>query len=338
MNNRPRIGVLLLNLGTPDSPKVLDVAKYLYEFLSDERVIDIHPIARFLLVGGIIVPFRSPKSAKAYKELWALNQGISPLLKYTAVQAELLQKALGDDYVVEYAMRYQSPSIESAVARLAKQNLDHWIILPLFPQYASASTGSAIAKTLEVISKRWVIPSLRIVSDFFAHPLYIQAFAERGKNWQQYDHILFSYHGLPIRQLDKVYEEGLCADRDCAHEINAENHYCYAAQCHATTRALAEKLGIPKEKYTTVFQSRLGKEPWMEPYAEETIHKLAKTENCNKVLVFSPAFVSDCLETEIEIGMEYKEIFTHENKVLDLVTSLNDSDIFIQCLVDLVKK
>ena len=328
----------MVNLGTPDAPDFFSVARYLTQFLNDKRVIDIPAFFRFLLVNLIIVPFRSRKSSKAYQRLWKKNNGVSPLLKYGLIQQQQLQEKLGQDYTVELAMRYQNPSLTSVLERMQKVNYQKIIILPLFPQYASASGGSAIEETLRIIQKWWVIPTLEVISDFYDHPLYIEAMAEKAKNFDfnQYDQILFSYHGLPIRQLDKTYAKGLCADHPCETEINAENRFCYVAQCYATTRSLAKKLNIPEDKYQVVFQSRLGKEPWTEPFAEDVVIQLAKS-GLKKVLFFSPAFVSDCLETELEIAEEYLEIFQeYGGEHLDLVPSLNDSTRLTACLQDLV--
>ena len=198
-------GVLLINLGTPDSPAVSDVRKYLNEFLMDPRVIDVNPVLRTFLVKGIIVPFRSPKSAKLYKEIWDDKTG-SPLLHYSLLQRDLLQQSLGDEYQVELAMRYQSPSIESALNKLKDALVDSIKIIPLFPQYASASTGSVYEKVLDIVRKWPTSPNLSIENSFHDNELMIQTFADNGKKYdpETYDHILFSFHGLPQRQLIKA--------------------------------------------------------------------------------------------------------------------------------------
>lgn len=332
----PRIGVLLINLGTPDSPSVSDVRKYLFEFLNDPRVIDINPIGRFFLVNFIIVPFRAFKSAKIYKELWTENG--SPILIYGESVKEKLQKELGEQFKVELAMRYQNPSLDDVLAKMKKKNYHRIIVLPLFPQYASASTGSAIDKAMKIISKWWVIPELRIISQFYDDEGYINSVVEQGKkhNIYNYDHILFSYHGLPVRQVDKVYENGKpCADHNCENEITEDNKYCYKAVCYATTRMIAERLSIPKEKYTVCFQSRLDKD-WLEPFSDKVVIEQAK-KGAKKLLVFSPAFVADCLETTIEIGAEYQELFEkHGGEKVQLVESLNDHPVWIDALKKMV--
>ncbi|MDG1346611.1 MAG: ferrochelatase, partial [Crocinitomicaceae bacterium] len=209
--SKKKTGVLLIQLGTPDSPKTRDVRIYLREFLNDPRVIDIPWLPRKLLVNGIIVPFRAPKSAKIYQELWDLTEdGVSPLLTHTEKVKELLQDRLKNDNVtVEMAMRYQNPSMDSVLARMKTANYDEIIILPFFPQYASASTGSAVEKAMDIIRKWWVIPDVKIISQFYDNEGYLDSIVERTKEFdvKSYDHILFSYHGLPERQVDKVYEE-----------------------------------------------------------------------------------------------------------------------------------
>jgi len=330
-----KTGVLLVNLGTPDSPKPKDVGPYLSQFLNDPRVIDIPWLLRKILVNLIIVPFRTRKSAKVYQELWTADG--SPLLIYSNKAKDLLQQELGDGYDVYLAMRYKNPSIPDVLEQMKKKNYGKIIVLPMFPQYASASTGSALEEVMRVVMKWWVIPELSMISQYFDHPTYIEAFVERGKKYpfQEYDHVLFSYHGLPQRQLDKVYNEGLCDDRDCEHELTDENHYCYKATCYSTSRAIAAKLGIPQEKYTVCFQSRLDN-GWVKPYSDEVVRECAK-KGMKKILVFSPAFTADCLETIIEIGEEYQEIFEeHGGEKVQLVESLNDHPLWIQCMKELV--
>ena len=330
-----KTGVLLINLGTPDSPSVGHVRSYLSQFLNDPRVIDIPWLLRKMLVNLIIVPFRAPKSAKVYKKLWT-DQG-SPLLYYSEKVKQLLQSELGTDYEVHLAMRYKNPSIPDVLEQMRKRNYDKITVVTMFPQYASASTGSAIEEVLRIVQKWWVIPDLKVVSQYYDHPLYIDAFVERGRkyNFAAYDHVLFSYHGLPERQLDKVYEQGLCRDKDCNHLITNENKFCYKATCYATTRLLAAKLNIPAEKYTVCFQSRLD-EGWVKPYSDKVVIECAK-KGMKKLLVFSPAFTADCLETIIEIGEEYQELFhEHGGEKVQLVESLNDHPVWVQCLKSLV--
>ncbi|MCG3164442.1 MAG: Ferrochelatase [Bacteroidia bacterium] len=332
-----KTGVLLINLGTPDSPSVSDVRKYLFQFLNDPRVIDIPWLARTLLVNLIIVPFRAPKSAKIYKELWT-EKG-SPLLIYGNELKEKVQTELGTEYTVELAMRYQKPSIESVLEKMRKENYKKIVIVPLYPQYASSSTGSTLELVLKEISKWYVIPELKIVSQFFDNEGYINAFVERGKQYnpEEYEHVIFSFHGLPVRQVDKVYEDSKpCSDHNCENEISDDNYYCYKASSFATAKAIAERLNIPKAKYTVSFQSRLD-EKWLEPFSDKVVEQKAK-EGIKKLLVFSPAFVADCLETTIEIGHEYSEIFkSNGGENLQLVESLNAHPIWVNTIAGMVK-
>lgn len=346
-----KTGILLINLGTPDSPKTSDVRKYLTEFLNDPRVIDISAVGRFFLVNGIIVPFRAPKSAKIYKELWAMWNNESPLLTYGNKLKELVQQKFeGQHVTVELAMRYQNPSLDSVLERMQKAAYDEIIIFPLFPHYASSSTGSAVEKAMNIIRKWWVIPEVKIVSAFFDHPGYIQSFAEQARKYLpagggakpgdlgEYDHVLFSYHGLPERQIEKVHPSFTCANCKCPEKYNQSQPLCYRNECYQTTRLIAEKLGIPKEKYTVAFQSRLGKTPWLTPYSDKVIEELAK-KGAKKVLAFSPAFIADCLETSIEIGHEYQGIFTaHGGEKVQLVESLNDSGTWVDTVYSIIRE
>jgi ferrochelatase len=338
MNNK-KTGVLLIQLGTPDSPAVSDVRRYLTQFLNDPRVIDIPWLPRKLLVNGIIVPFRAPKSAKIYKELWEHGNGKSPLLTYTEVVKKLVQERFDVNEVkIEMAMRYQNPSLDMVLERMRKANYDQLILIPLFPQYASASSGSAIEKAMDIIRKWWVIPELKIVSQFWENEGYIDSIVERAKafDWKTYDHVLFSYHGLPERQVDKVYEgSDLCADQPCETTINEQNKFCYKATSYATTRLISKKLGIPESHYTVCFQSRLDKK-WLTPFSDKVVETWAK-KGAKRLLVFSPAFVADCLETIIEIGSEYQEIFQeYGGEKVQLVPSSNDHPRFIDCITQLV--
>lgn len=333
---KPKTGVLLINLGTPDSPSVSDVRKYLFQFLNDPRVIDIPYLSRKLLVNLLIVPFRAPKSAKVYQKLWT-DKG-SPLLYLSGQAQALLQAELGDEYDVHLAMRYGNPSIPDVLARMQKLNFSQIIVLPMFPQYAAASTGSALEEVMRIVNKWWVIPDIRLISQYFDHPLYIRAFVERASQYKlaDFDHVLFSYHGLPERQLDKVHHTGNCASNGCETDVTAENKFCYRAGCYATTRLIASGLGLSADKYTVCFQSRLD-EGWVKPYSDVVIREFAE-KGMKRLLVLSPAFTADCLETIIEIGHEYQELFqSHGGEKVQLVESLNDHPTWIQCMKDLVQ-
>lgn len=332
-------GILLVNLGTPDTPSVPDVKRYLDQFLMDGRVLDIPYFQRALLVKGAIVPKRGPQSAKLYSEIWDPETG-SPLMHYSLVQQKMLQEALGEEYHVALAMRYQNPSIASALAELEKIPLESLRIIPLFPQYASATTGSIMEEVMRIMQKWNSFPSISILGDFYNHPTMIEVFADHAAQFDlnHFDHILFSYHGLPISQLQPHCMQS-CTHHDeqdpCRTQMSGENRYCYVGQCFETTRLIADRLALPKEKYSVCFQSRLGKTPWIQPYTSDMLKSLAD-QGKKRLLVLCPAFVADCIETIHEIGVEYAEEFEemggHEVK---LVPSLNDDPKWIQALVNM---
>lgn len=331
-------GILLVNLGTPDSPSTADVRKYLDEFLMDGRVLDVNPILRTILVKGVIVPFRGPKSAKIYKKLWT-EEG-SPLLVYSKRVHQAVAEKMGDDYMVELAMRYQSPSIPDALERLKQAKVDSIRVIPLFPQYASASTGSVHDKVMEIVGKWQAIPDISFVNNFYEHPGMIDVFVNHGAKYlsEGWDHILFSFHGLPQRHMRKVDVSGVhCLKaKDCCKTITENNKFCYTAQCNRTAQLIAEKLEIAEDKYTICYQSRLGRDPWVQPYTSEVLKDLA-AKGVKRLLVFCPAFVSDCLETTIEVSEEYAEEFEAlGGEKVQLVESLNDDPAWVDALIDII--
>lgn len=330
-----KTAVVLINLGTPDSPKTGDVRRYLFQFLNDARVIDIPWMLRKLLVNLIIVPFRAPKSAKLYEKLWTKDG--SPLVIYGNKAKHLLQNELGDDYDVHLAMRYQNPGLPEVLEQVRKENPKKIICVPMYPHYASSSSGSTVEEIMRIMKNWYVFPDIRITGQFYDHPGFIDTICDNAKKHDlgHFEHFLFSYHGLPVRQVDKVYDEGPCSDKHCEEEITEENLHCYKATCYATTRLIATQLGLKPEQYTVAFQSRLDKN-WLEPFSDKVVEELAKN-GTKKLLVFSPAFVSDCLETTIEIKDEYEEIFLENGgEQLELVESLNDHPKWIDTLKDIV--
>ncbi|CAM3423890.1 ferrochelatase [Pontibacter korlensis] len=337
MYNLSKTGVLLINQGTPDSPAVADVRKYLREFLMDARVLDIPFLNRWMLVNLIIAPTRAPKSAKVYQELWT-PQG-SPLKVYGYEVAQQLQHALGNNYFVRLGMRYQNPAVPDALHEFRMQGISRIVVIPLYPQYASATTGSASQQVTEVINKWQVVPELHTVQNFLSHPKFVEAFAENGRRQmaqENYDHYVFTYHGLPERQLHKKDYVSNCHAANCTHAYNALNQHCYRAQCYETSRLIAEKLGIAPADYTVAFQSRLGNAPWIKPYTEDVVKQLTK-RGVKKVLAFAPSFIADCLETTVEVGREYRELFEENGgETWHLVESLNKSSLWIECLQDIV--
>jgi len=337
----PKIGVLLINLGTPDDPSVKAVGKYLKEFLMDFRVIDKPAWLRHILVKGLIVPFRSRASAKLYKQLWT-EEG-SPLKHYGYKLAEGVQNQLGEDFHIELAMRYQSPSIKSAIDKLIKAQVDELVVFPLFPQYASSSTGSAHEEVMRVLSKQLIIPPVRMVNSYPTDPRMIKIYADNGRklNLDDYDHVLFSFHGLPERHLrDADITQSHCQRVENCCSISCEaNKLCYSNQCHRTAHAIAEDLGLKKDQYSISYQSRLGRDPWVKPYTDKVLEERHKVHGDKKILVFCPAFVSDCLETTIEISVEYQEEFEEfGGDHVQLVPSLNDNPEWIKTVAEMVKE
>lgn len=329
-------GVLLVNLGTPLSPKPRDVFRYLTEFLTDERVIDSPWLKRQLLVRGIIVPFRYKQSAEQYRELWT-KEG-APLLFHGKQLQEKLQQAVGENIPVVLAMRYQYPSISEGLETLRKLALDEIIILPLFPQYASATTGSVYQKVMEEMLSWQTFPKLTFINHYYDDPKMIDAFCARAQQYpiSSFDHILFSFHGLPERQIRRADETGNCLSANCCQQICQKNRSCYKAQCFATARAIATKLNLQENDYTLCFQSRLGKEPWIQPYASDVLHACAE-KGYKKLLVFSPSFICDCLETTCEISSEYQREFKAlGGEELQLVEGLNDHPLWIEALKQMV--
>lgn len=329
-------GILLVNLGTPDSTAVSDVRKYLREFLMDKRVIDISYVGRWLLVNLIIATFRAPKSAKEYRRLF--DEKGSPLKYFGFEVRDKLREVVEDHYQIELAMRYQSPSINEGLDELKHCSSIH--VIPLFPQYASASTGSVQDKVMEIVKDWQIIPDIKFTSQFFEEELFLETIVDNAKKMMAesaYDHYLFSYHGIPERQITKGSIDNYCEFGTCCGSLTDKNRYCYRAQCFATTRLLVKKLGLKEGQYTVTFQSRLGKTPWIQPYTDEVLEELPK-KGVKKVLAFSPAFISDCLETTVEVGETYQEDFVEAGgEKWDLVPSLNAEDKWVQCLKGMIE-
>ncbi|TRX60792.1 ferrochelatase [Fulvivirga sp. M361] len=338
-----KTGIIIVNLGTPDSFATKDVARYLKEFLMDKRVIDVPYLKRVLLVKGIIVPFRAPKVAREYQKLW-LKDG-SPLLVHgKRLVSRLIKKFNNAPVEIELAMRYQNPSIERALGNLKEKNVDKIIVFPLFPQYASATTGSVAEKIMEIVSEWEVIPSIEFVNSYHDNSKYIDALVDKIKpDHEKYapDHVLFSYHGIPERHLKNIINDdaGKCDWPNCGCENKALNKpYCYRSACFKTSELLATKLGLSMMDFSTSFQSRLGKDPWIKPYTDDTIKHLT-VQGVKKLLVVSPSFVADCLETTLEIGEEYKELFLSEGGTAFNVTAcLNSDDSWVSAVHDMLSR
>lgn len=330
---RSKSAILLLNVGTPANPGKSAVRKFLSEFLNDKRVIDLPWLFRKILVNFIIVPFRTRRSAKLYQRLW--KYGGSPLLDYGISLQEKLQKKLGDEYIVMFATNYQEPNIKEAVAKLCGMNISRIIAFPLFPQYASSTTGSVFEK-LQILAKENNIP-ITTINQYYHQPSYLEAMVSTIEeyDYMSYDHILISYHGLPVRQVNITHNGNPCSEYKCTQEVSDNNIYCYHAACYATSRLLAARLNLDKSRYTVCFQSRISKN-WLTPFTDETINRLAK-EGKKQLLIICPSFTADCLETIVEIGEVYKNQFLENGgSKLTLVKSLNDSQKWVNAITEII--
>ena len=327
-NNHPKVnfgktGVLIVNLGTPDSTSWLDIRRYLKEFLSDKRVIEINPIIWKIILNIFILNLRPSKTAEAYKKIWMKKENMSPLRYFTIMQAKLLGKKINkDSIIVDYAMRYGNPSINQKMNHLQKLGCENIIILPLYPQYAAATTATVCDDVYRCLMKmRWQ-PSLQIIPHYESEPLYIKALKISLEkkisqiNWKP-DLIIASYHGIPKKYFDK-----------------GDPYHCY---CQKTTRLLTESFNNDV-KIQTTFQSRFGPQEWLQPYTDKTLEKLPK-EGKKNILLICPGFSSDCVETLEEIAIQGKEtFFKNGGKNFDIVPCLNDSDDHIELLHYLINK
>ena len=319
--NFGKTGVLIVNLGTPDSTSWLDIRKYLKEFLSDRRVIEVNPIIWQLILNIIILNLRPSKTARAYKEIWMKDKNISPLLHYTQKQSEKLSNSFSqENLTIDFAMRYGNPSIKSKIKKLHKEGCENLVVLPLYPQYAAPTTATVCDEVYRVLMKmRWQ-PSLKIIPHYESNPLYIEALVNsiekkiKKIDWKP-DLILASYHGIPKKYFDK-----------------GDPYHCY---CHKTTRLISEKFN--KIKIKTTFQSRFGPQEWLQPYTDKTLESLPK-EGIKNVLAICPGFSSDCVETLEEILIQGKESFIDSGGAnFDMVPCLNDNEDHISLLKSLIQ-
>lgn len=334
-----KTGVLLINVGTPDAPEKAAVRRYLAEFLTDKRVVSLPTFFRYLLVYGLILPFRTKKSTEAYKEVWDKSKG-SPLLYLSESFADKLRQHLGSRYEVALGMRYGNPSITSALDTLMANNIDELIIAPLYPQYASATNSSALEKVFDYFKKQQIIPKLRTLDAFYHESAFIQNKANLIKPYlsQKWDAFLFSYHGLPFDQIKKAEKK---PDTNCFKDlpcpaINHVNQNCYRAQCYQTTTLLAKTLSLEPESYMVSFQSRVGMNRWIGPDTE-TAMKILMGKGRKNLLVACPSFVTDCLETLEEIKLRAQEMW-HDlgGESLTLVPCLNDSPDWVAGFAELI--
>ena len=330
-------GVLLVNLGSPDSPSVPDVRRYLREFLMDGRVLDVNWLLRFCIVHFAVLPSRPKQSAEAYRKIW--TPAGSPLVVTSRnVQAKLQQQVR---VPVELAMRYQNPSIPDAVRSLASKNADEVLLIPLFPHYAMSSFETAVERVREVAAALAPRMRVQVQPPYFDQPDYIAALVGSAREYLQrpYDHLLFSFHGVPERQIRKSDPTGghCLAVENCCAMASRAHATCYRAQCFKTVAAFVKQAGVPEGKYSVAFQSRLGRTPWLKPYTDHELPRLAQ-RGIRKLLVLCPAFVSDCLETIEEIGLRGRETFIGAGGTdLVLIPCLNEHPLWLAALEKMVR-
>ncbi|MBM3839382.1 MAG: ferrochelatase [Verrucomicrobia bacterium] len=331
-----RQGVLLINLGSPDSPSVRDVRRYLREFLMDGRVLDAPYPVRFFVVNCCILPRRPRESAEAYHKIWGPNG--SPLVDTSRKLRTLLQERVS--MPVELAMRYQNPSADAAIRNLRAQGVDELLLIPLFPHYAMSSYETAVERVRDAVRRFAPRMEMTVVPPYYDAPEYIEALAASAGAYldQGYDHLLFSFHGLPERHLRKSDPTGCHCLRaqNCCAAPSPAHRTCYRAQCLKTVAAFTQRTGVTK--YSVAFQSRLGKEPWLQPYADQEIVRLARS-GVKRLLVICPAFVADCLETIEEIGMRGRELFWEAGgEEFALIPCLNDHPVWLDALQRMVDR
>jgi ferrochelatase len=330
-------GVLLVNLGSPDSPSVPDVRRYLNEFLMDGRVLDVAwPLRRFIV--AMILIKRPAESGHAYEKIWTKDG--SPLVVTSRHVQAALQKRVS--VPVELAMRYQSPSIEFAVGNLAAKGVDDLLLITLFPHYAMSSYETAVVRVQEVVAELAPQMKLTVQPPYYNAPEYMEALVASAADFlkHDYDHLLFSYHGIPERHLRKSDPTGghCLKVENCCEVASPAHATCYRAQCLATTAAFVKLAGVPKDKYSVSFQSRLGKDPWLKPYTDYELPRLAQ-EGKKRMLVICPAFVSDCLETIEEIGMRGCEQFmAASGKEFTRIPCMNEHPLWIAALEKMVAR
>lgn len=322
-----KTAVLLMNVGSPDAPTKPAVKKYLTEFLNDKRVIDLPWLLRKILVNLIIIPFRVKKSTALYRKLWT-DKG-SPLIYISEELKNKLQQELPGDFEVFLGMRYGNPGYKKALQTIKKQGFTRLVVLPLFPQHALSTTETAFVAVQKEINKQKIEIETMEVGQFYNNPYFIQSFVSQGRKYQPetYDHVLFSYHGLPNRQDKKSQPE----------HWKQPQQYAYSKACYETSYLIAKGLGLNKENYSIGFQSRLSRN-WLSPFSDDLIQELLK-QGKKRILVFAPSFVTDCLETIVEIELDYQQEFIKDGgEKLQLVESLNAEYIWIEALVKIIKK
>ncbi len=336
----PRVGVLLVNLGTPDTPSTKDVRRYLREFLGDPRVLDVHPVLRWYLLNLVFLPFRPRRSAAQYASIW--TPAGSPLLVHGYALKDAVQQRLGQGVTVELAMRYGNPSVDGAFDRLMAASVDRIIVVPLYPQYASSAGGTAVAHLLRRAAERWNVPPIEVIADYFDDPRFIDALCRSARpvlDDFDPDFVLMSYHSVPERQVRKSDPSGAhCLTAEgCCDGVDHANRWCYRAQCFATSRELAAGLGLAPGQTATAFQSRLGSEPWIGPHTDRLLAELAAS-GVRRLAVICPGFAADCLETVEEIGERGAHAwFASGGEAFQLVPCLNAEPVWVDALAAMIE-
>lgn len=334
------IGVLAVNLGTPDAPETGPVRRYLREFLSDPRVVDLPALARWLLLHVVILPWRPSQSAAAYRKVW--GAGDSPLRLHGRALVAGLSRELGDSFEVALAMRYGRPSVAEVALTLARR-CQRLVVLPLYPHGASSSTGSTLQEVHRVLGSRWNVPATAVVPPFHADPGFLESWLDLARPAlaeRRPDHVLFSFHGLPERQVRRADEAGgrCLADAGCCDALGPANARCYRAQCLETARRLAAGLELDEGAWSAAFQSRLGRTPWIGPHTDRVLVELA-ARGVRRLVVLCPGFVADCLETLEEIGLRGRDAFLAAGgEELHLLPCLNDHPAWIVAAASLVRR
>ncbi len=338
-------GLILLNLGSPARPRTGPVRRYLRQFLADPRVIDINAVGRWLLLNLIILPLRPRRTAALYRKIWRKSEPGSPLLYYSIALARALEKRLAKTFRVVVAMRYGEPSLAGALRTLAEAGIIQVRLVPLYPQYSPASSGTGLAEAYVQAARLWNVPFLTCLPPFYDHPAYIRCLADlarrtiaasEAERGTRIDHVLFSFHGVPERQIKKSDPFGECLGSENCCDTPRALAVCYRAQCFATARALGGALGLQSNEWSVAFQSRLGRTPWVKPYTDEVLPRLVG-RGVRNLAVLSPSFVADCLETLEEIAMQGRETFlTAGGEGFLYIPCLNDDPAWVAALGDMI--
>jgi ferrochelatase len=338
--------LLLLNLGTPSAPTAKAVREFYRYFFADPFVFDMPAWQRWLLRNLIIIPFRAPRTARDYEKIWL--EGGSPLKVYTDQLRIRLQDSMDPSRSrirVYQGMGYSEPSIYDTMQEIEQAGIREILVFPLFPQYSTVTTESVLDAVTRAAGRWKEMPRMTVIKDMFSEAAFVRAWTQlidkhlpQGKPSTRVDHVVFSYHGLPEKNIRKADANKICELGDCCNELTIKNRYCYRAQCMDTTRSIAKALNWGPEFHSVAFQSRFGKDPWIQPYLDEHLMELAR-RGIKRVAVATPSFVSDCLETLFEIGVEYRELFREAGgEELILIPNLNNEETWFDAAAEIVER